>query len=75
MHRGFRPSQPAARPGRRAHHGRFQRPDGALEHITDAIVAGELTVPISRIFELDEIREAVALQSSRSIHGKITVRM
>lgn len=55
--------------------GAFNSPVGALERITDAIVAGELTVPIFRIFELDEIREAVALQSSRSIHGKITVRM
>lgn len=55
--------------------GAFNAPDGALERITDAIIAGKLTVPIARIFDLDEIQEAVALQSSRKVHGKITVRM
>ncbi|MDT0158762.1 zinc-binding dehydrogenase [Microbacterium sp. ARD32] len=55
--------------------GAFDADKGALERITDAIVAGELTVPIARIFELSDVREAVALQASRRVHGKITLRM
>jgi NADPH:quinone reductase-like Zn-dependent oxidoreductase len=55
--------------------GGMNAPVGALERICDAIVAGELTVPIARVFELHELREAVALQASRKVHGKITVRM
>lgn len=63
-----------ALPGVRAT-GAFDAEAGALERITDAIIAGELTVPIARTFDLDEIQEAIRLQASRTVHGKITLRL
>src|SRR5690606_27369682 len=55
--------------------GAFNAPDGALERITDATIAGELTVPIARDFEPDAILAALALQSTRTDRGKTTIRM
>ncbi|MDL4813456.1 NADP-dependent oxidoreductase [Actinomadura opuntiae] len=48
------------------------RPD-ALERIADAIVAGELTVPIAATFPIEKVRDAVALQAGRHVHGKVVV--
>ncbi len=53
--------------------GGSEAPPDAPVRITDAIVAGELTVPIAATFPVSEIREAVALQASRHVHGKIVV--
>jgi NADPH:quinone reductase-like Zn-dependent oxidoreductase len=46
-----------------------------LKRITDAIVAGEITVPIAATFPIEQIREAVQLQAGRHVHGKIVVTL
>jgi len=46
-----------------------------LKRITDAIVAGDLTVPIAATFPIEQIREAVKLQAGRRVHGKIVVSL
>jgi NADPH:quinone reductase-like Zn-dependent oxidoreductase len=46
-----------------------------LERITDALLAGEITVPIAATFPIERIREAVTLQAGRRVHGKIVVTM
>ena len=48
---------------------------GASERITDAIVAGRLTVPIAAIFPIEQIRDAVTLQSGGHVHGKVVVTL
>ena len=58
------------------------RPTGAAdagpdapERITNAIVAGQLTVPIAAVFPVEKIRDAVTLQAGRHVHGKIVVTL
>ncbi len=46
---------------------------GAMERITDAILAGKLTVPIAANLPIEQIRDAVALQAGRHVHGKIVI--
>ncbi|WP_440107811.1 NADP-dependent oxidoreductase [Streptosporangium sp. H16] len=46
-----------------------------LKRIADAIVAGEITVPIAATFPITRIREAVRLQAGRHVHGKIVVNL
>jgi NADPH:quinone reductase-like Zn-dependent oxidoreductase len=46
-----------------------------LKRITDAIVVGEITVPIAAAFPIEQIREAVQLQAGRHVHGKIVVTL
>jgi NADPH:quinone reductase-like Zn-dependent oxidoreductase len=46
---------------------------GALKKITDEILAGNITVPIAATFPVEQIREAVTLQSGRHVHGKVIV--
>jgi hypothetical protein len=41
-----------------------------LERITDAILAGKVTVPIAAAFPMEQIRDAVTLQAERNVHGK-----
>ena len=53
--------------------GGFDAAPGALMQITDAILAGELTVPIAASFPVEKIRDAVTLQAGRHVHGKIVV--
>ncbi|MBO2456024.1 NADP-dependent oxidoreductase [Actinomadura violacea] len=60
--------------GARATGGFDARPD-ALEHITGAILAGELTVPIAATFPIEKVRDAVALQAGRHVHGKIVITL
>ena len=55
--------------------GGTEAPPDALKRITDAIVAGELTVPIAATFPVDEIRHAVTLQAGRHVQGKIVVKL
>jgi NADPH:quinone reductase-like Zn-dependent oxidoreductase len=47
----------------------------AMERITDAIVAGKLTVPIAATFPIERIHEAVTLQAGRHVHGKIVITL
>lgn len=58
--------------GVRATGGSDAGPD-ALPRITDAILAGTLTVPIAATFPIEQIRDAVALQATRHVHGKIVI--
>jgi NADPH:quinone reductase-like Zn-dependent oxidoreductase len=53
--------------------GASEAQPAALERITDAIVAGSLVVPIAATFPLEQIRDAVTLQASRHVHGKVVV--
>jgi NADPH:quinone reductase-like Zn-dependent oxidoreductase len=46
---------------------------GALKRITDAILAGQITVPIAATFPIEQVQEAVALQAGRHVHGKIVI--
>jgi NADPH:quinone reductase-like Zn-dependent oxidoreductase len=47
----------------------------ALERVTSAILADKLTVPIAATFPVEKIRDAVALQAGRHVHGKIVVTL
>lgn len=47
----------------------------ALHRITDAILAGDLTVPIAARFPIEQIRVAVSLQAGRHAHGKVVVTL
>jgi NADPH:quinone reductase-like Zn-dependent oxidoreductase len=60
--------------GVRATGGRDATP-GALERITDAIAAGQLTVPIAATFPVEQIRDAVTLQQAGHVHGKVVVTL
>ena len=60
--------------GVRATGGIDAGPD-ALERITDAILAGKITVPIAAVFPVEQIRDAVTLQAGRRVHGKIVVTL
>ncbi|MDT8911334.1 NADP-dependent oxidoreductase [Amycolatopsis sp. PS_44_ISF1] len=53
----------------------YEAPAGAAKQLTDAILAGRLTVPIAASFPVERIREAVELQSGRHVHGKIVVTL
>jgi NADPH:quinone reductase-like Zn-dependent oxidoreductase len=46
-----------------------------LKRIADAVVAGEITVPIAAAFPVRRIQEAVRLQAGRHVHGKIVVTL
>jgi NADPH:quinone reductase-like Zn-dependent oxidoreductase len=43
--------------------------------ITDAILAGAISVPIAAVFPVSRIRDAVTLQAGRHVHGKIVVTL
>jgi NADPH:quinone reductase-like Zn-dependent oxidoreductase len=47
----------------------------ALRRITDAILAGQITVPIAATFPVERVRDAVTLQAGRHVHGKIVVTL
>jgi NADPH:quinone reductase-like Zn-dependent oxidoreductase len=53
--------------------GGFDAHPKDLERICDAIVAGDITVPIAATFPIEQIQEAVRLQADRHTHGKIVV--
>ncbi|GAB3981512.1 NADP-dependent oxidoreductase [Actinoallomurus acanthiterrae] len=55
--------------------GGFDAGPDDMERITDAILAGELTVPIAATFPIEKIRDAVTLQAGRHVHGKIVVTL
>ncbi len=60
--------------GARATGGIDAEPD-ALARITDAILAGRLTVPIAAVFPVERVRDAVALQAGRHVHGKVVITL
>ena len=47
----------------------------ALSRITDAILAGQITVPIAAVFPIEHVRDAVELQAGRHVHGKIVITL
>jgi NADPH:quinone reductase-like Zn-dependent oxidoreductase len=47
----------------------------AMKRITDAILAGAITVPIAAVFPVEQIRDAVTTQAGRHVHGKIVVTL
>jgi NADPH:quinone reductase-like Zn-dependent oxidoreductase len=47
----------------------------AMQRITDAILAGQITVPIAAVFSVEQIRDAVTMQAGRHVHGKIVVTL
>ncbi|MFD9891052.1 NADP-dependent oxidoreductase [Amycolatopsis sp. NPDC059027] len=55
--------------------GGFDAEPDAMKRITDAILAGELTVPIAATFPIEKIRDAVTLQAGRHVHGKIVITL
>jgi NADPH:quinone reductase-like Zn-dependent oxidoreductase len=60
--------------GVRATGGIDAAPD-AMERITDAILAGQITVPIAAAFPIEQIRDAVTLQAGGHVHGKVVVTL
>jgi NADPH:quinone reductase-like Zn-dependent oxidoreductase len=60
--------------GVRATGGIDAEPD-ALDRIAAAIAAGRITVPIAGVFPVERLREAVALQAGRHVHGKVVVTL
>ena len=60
--------------GVRATGGIEAEPD-ALSRITDAILAGQLTVPIAAVFPVGQVRDAVELQAGRHVHGKVVITL
>jgi NADPH:quinone reductase-like Zn-dependent oxidoreductase len=60
--------------GVRATGGIDAGPD-ALQRITDAILAGKITVPIAATYPIEQTRDAVTLQAGRHIHGKIVITL
>ncbi|MEV4293941.1 NADP-dependent oxidoreductase [Microbispora rosea] len=55
--------------------GAMDAPADAMGQITDAILAGKLTVPIAAAFPVEKIRDAVTLQAGRHVHGKVVVTL
>jgi NADPH:quinone reductase-like Zn-dependent oxidoreductase len=55
--------------------GGFEGTPSDLGRITDAVTAGKMTVPIAATFPIEDIRDAVALQSGRHVHGRVVITM
>ncbi|MFI6042637.1 NADP-dependent oxidoreductase [Nocardia sp. NPDC051321] len=55
--------------------GGFDASPDAHQGITDAILAGGITVPIAATFPIEQIRDAVTLQAGRHVHGKVVVTL
>jgi NADPH:quinone reductase-like Zn-dependent oxidoreductase len=47
----------------------------ALRRITDAILTDRITVPIAASYPIEQIRDAVTLQTERHVLGKIVIRL
>ncbi|GLY04521.1 zinc-binding dehydrogenase [Actinoplanes sp. NBRC 101535] len=48
-------------------------PPAGIEQIARLIAAGTIRVPIAATFPVERIREAVALQAGRHVHGKVVI--
>jgi NADPH:quinone reductase-like Zn-dependent oxidoreductase len=46
-----------------------------MKRIVTAILAGKIAVAIAEIFQIEQIRDAVALQAGRHVHGKVVVTL
>ncbi len=55
--------------------GGFDAAPDALQQVTDAILAGQLTVPVAAAFPVEKIRDAVTMQAGRNVHGKVVVTL
>lgn len=55
--------------------GGSDAPPDALQHITDAILASQITVPIAATFPIEQIHDAVTLQAGRHTHGRIVIAL
>ena len=55
--------------------GGFDAAPDALQQVTDAILAGQLTVPVAARFPVGQIRDAVTTQAGRHVHGKTVVTL
>ncbi|MFK0291880.1 NADP-dependent oxidoreductase [Streptomyces sp. NPDC090442] len=55
--------------------GGFDASPDAMGRISDAILAGAITVPIAATFPIGQIRDAVALQAGRHVHGKVVITL
>lgn len=55
--------------------GGVDAPPDALDRLAGAIAAGKLTVPIAATFPVEQIRDAVTLQRSGHVHGKIVITL
>ncbi len=53
----------------------FQAVAGTLERVAALIAEGKLRVPIAATYPIERIREAVALQASRHVQGKVVVTL
>ncbi len=53
----------------------FQAVEGTLERVAAWIAEGKLTVPIAATYPIEEIRDAVTLQASRHVRGKVVVKL
>ena len=55
--------------------GGFDAAPDVLGQVTDAILAGQLTVPVAAAFPVEKIRDAVTMQAGRHVHGKVVVTL
>ncbi|MFB7746248.1 NADP-dependent oxidoreductase [Streptomyces sp. NPDC056132] len=55
--------------------GALDAAPGTMERVAAAIRSGEITVPIAATFPVERIREAVATQAERHVHGKIVIAL
>ncbi|MGC4932240.1 NADP-dependent oxidoreductase [Gordonia sp. DT30] len=55
--------------------GGSDAPRDGMAQLTDALVAGAISVPIAAAFPVERIREAVASQADGHVHGKIVVTL
>ena len=55
--------------------GGFDAAPADLHRLTAAIIDGRLTVPVAATFPLERIQDAVALQASGHVHGKVVVTL
>jgi NADPH:quinone reductase-like Zn-dependent oxidoreductase len=46
---------------------------GALQNLAGLLAQGRLTVPIAARYPIERIREAVTLQASRHVRGKVVI--
>jgi NADPH:quinone reductase-like Zn-dependent oxidoreductase len=53
----------------------FQAVAGTLEHVAALIAEGKLKVPIAATYPIEKIREAVTLQATRHVQGKVVVTL
>lgn len=53
----------------------FQAVAGTLERIAALLAQGKLKVPIAATYPVEQIREAVTLQASRHVQGKVVVTL